>query len=191
MPFRLTNAPAIFMALMNRVFILYLDRFTVVFIDNVLVYSKTIEDHEQHLRVALQLLRDHKLYANLKKCDFWLEEVRFLGHIISKNGLSVDPRKIKAVVNWESPENMTEIRSFLGLADYYRPFVEGFSTIAVPMTKLTRTNEPFVWSQGCEDSFQQLEQRLTRAPILTLPVGSGGFVVYFDASGIGLGCVLM
>ena len=123
MPFGLTNAPAVFMALMNKIFPEYLDQFVVVFIDDILVYSKTKEEHEEHLRIALQLLRENQLYAKLNKCEFWLEQVAFLGHLISREGLSVDPSKIEAVVQWERPKNVSEIRSFLGLAGYYRRFV--------------------------------------------------------------------
>ena len=191
MPFGLTNAPAVFMALMNKVFAEYLDHFTVVFIDDVLVYSKSKEEHEEHLRTSLQLLKDNQLYAKLSKCEFWLEQVAFLGHVISRKGLAVDQSKVEAVVNWKRPSSVTEIRSFLGLAGYYRRFVQGFSSIAAPLTKLTRKNVPFVWTDHCEESFQELKKRLTTAPVLTLPSGSGGFVIYTDASNVGLGCVLM
>ena len=143
------------------------------------------------MRTSLQLLRDNQLYAKLSKCEFWLEQLAFLGHIISKDGLIVDPKKIAAVVNWSSPRNAAEICSFLGLASYYRRFVKGFSTIASPLTKLPRKDVRFVWTEECENSFQELKTWLTTAPILALPSGSGGFVVYTDASGIGLGCILM
>ena len=191
MPFGLTNVLAVFMALMNHIFAPHLDHFMVVFIDDVLVYFKTMEEHEQHLCTSLQILRDHQLYAKLSKCDFWLEQVAFLGHIISREGLAVDPMKIEAIVKWESPKTVLEVRSFLGLTGYYRRFVKGFSSIAYPMTRLTRKDIPFIWSNECEASFQELKTRLTTAPILSLPAGSGGFVVCTDASGIELGCVLM
>ena len=126
MPFGLTNAPAAFMDMMNRVFAKYLDKFIIVFIDDILVYSKTREEHEEHLRTTLQLLRDHKLYAKFSKCNFWLNKVHFLGHVVSKEGVSVDPAKVEAVSKWATPTNVTEIRSFLGLAGYYRRFIEGF-----------------------------------------------------------------
>ena len=191
MPFGLTNAPGVFMALMNKIFAPFLDQFIVVFIDDVLVYSRSQEDHEQHLRSALQTLRDHQLYAKLSKCEFWLKQVIFLGHIISKEGLAVDPGKIDAVVKWQRPMSVTEIRSFLGLAGYYRRFVRGFSSIAAPLTRLTRKDVPFVWTDECEASFQELKNRLTTAPVLTLPTENGRFVIYTDASKVGLGCVLM
>ena len=137
MPFGLTNAPAVFMDLMNRVFRPYLDKFVIVFIDDILVYSSSSDDHEKHLRIVLQTMRDKQLYAKLSKCEFWKDKVAFLGHVVSKEGIFVDPKKIEAVVAWERPTNVTEVRSFLGLAGYYRTFVEGFSMIASPLTKLT------------------------------------------------------
>ena len=146
MPFRLTNAPAVFMALMNKAFAQHLDHSIVVFIDDVLVYSESQEDHEEHLRTSLQLLRDNQLFAKLSKCDFWQEQVAFPGHIISKEGLSVDPSKIEAVVSWKRPSIVTEIRSFLELAGYYQRFVQGFSSTAAPLTKLTQKGMPFVWT---------------------------------------------
>uniref|UniRef100_A0A2N9FVM9 RNA-directed DNA polymerase n=1 Tax=Fagus sylvatica TaxID=28930 RepID=A0A2N9FVM9_FAGSY len=180
-----------FMDLMNRVFKPFLDQFVVVFIDDILIYSKSKEDHERHLRLVLQVLKEKKLYAKLKKCEFWLDSVAFLGHVISKDGISVDPKKVEAVVEWNRPNNVTEIRSFLGLAGYYRRFVEGFSRLAVPLTRLTQKGVKFEWSEECEQSFQELKRRLVSAPILTIPDGSGGLVIYSDASKKGLGCVLM
>jgi len=131
------------------------------------------------------------LYVKLSKCEFWLNEVVFLGHVISEKGICVDPKKIEAVLKWKRPTNVTEIRSFLGLAGYYRRFIEGFSTIASPMTRLTRKEVKFEWSKDCKASFQELKSRLTTAPVLALPKGQEGFVVYSDASSKGLGCVLM
>ena len=191
MPFGFTNAPAAFMDLMNRVFRPYLDRFVIVFIDDILVYSGSREKHAKHLRIMLETLREHQLYAKLSKCQFWLDRVVFLGHIISAEGISMDPQKIEAIVNWQPPTNVTEIRSFLGLAGYYRKFVEGFSKIATPLTRLIRKQEKFIWLDACQHSFHELKHRLTSAPVLTLPSGSEGFVVYCDASRQGLGCVLM
>jgi hypothetical protein len=153
MPFGLTNAPAMFMDLMNRVFRPYLVQYVVVFIDDILVYSNSHLEHEQHLRVVLQTLRENQLYAKLDKCEFWLQEVIFLGHVISVEGILVDPRKVEAVLKWERPTNVTKIQSFLGLAGYYRRFIEGFSTIAPPLTKLTRKEVRFVWSEECDARF--------------------------------------
>ena len=191
MPFGLTNAPAAFMDLMNRVFQPYLDRFVIVFIDDILVYSGSSEEHSEHLRIVLQTLRERQLYAKLSKCQFWLDRVAFLGHVISAEGVSVDPQKIEAVVNWKPPKNVSEVRSFLGLAGYYRKFVEGFSKIAAPLTKLTRKDVKYDWVDACQKSFDELKGRLTSAPVLVLPNGRDGFVVYSDASRQGLGCVLM
>jgi len=132
MPFRVTNAPSVFMEYMNRIFHAYLDFFVVVFIDDILIYSKFEEEHAEHLKIVLQVLKEKKLYAKLSKCEFWLNEVSFLGHIISGSGIAVDPSKIDAVSQWETPKSVTEVRSFLGLVGYYRRFIEGFSKLALP-----------------------------------------------------------
>ena len=171
MPFGLTNAPAAFMDLMNRIFRPYLDQFVIVFIDDILIYSGSEEEHVEHLRIVLQILREHRLYAKLSKCQFWLDSVAFLGHIVSAEGVSVDQQKVEAILNWKPPTSVTEIRSFLGLAGYYRKFVEGFSKIAAPLTRLTRKEEPFLWSEACQQSFDELKRRLTSAPVLTLLSG--------------------
>ena len=134
--FGLTNAPAPFMDLMNHVFQSYVDRFVVVFIVDILVYSKDREDHDTHLRVVLETLRNEHIYAKLSKCEFWLREVSFLGHIVSEEGIRVDPKKIEVITKWKPPRNFTEVHSFLGLAGYYRRFIKGFSMTAGPITKL-------------------------------------------------------
>ena len=190
MPFGLTNAPAAFMELMNRVFIDFLDRFMVVFIDDILIYSRSREEHAEHLRIVLRILQKHKLFGKFSKCEFWLSEVMFLGHVISAEGISVDASKVDAIVAWEVPKNVRDIRSFLGLASNNRRFVEGFSSIARPMTQLTKKGVPFEWSPACQASFDLLKQKLTSAPVLALPEGTEDFVVYTDASSSGLGCVL-
>ena len=191
MPFGLTNAPATFMDLMNRVFQPYLDRFIIIFIYDILVYSSSSEEHSEHLRIVLQTLRERQLYAKLSKCQFWLDRVAFLGHVISVEGVSMDPHKIEAVVNWKPPKNVSEVRSILGLAGYYRKFVEGFSKIAAPLIKLTRKDVKYDWVDACQQSFEELKGRLIPAPVLALLNGRDGFVVYSDASRQGLGCVLM
>ncbi|XP_050238193.1 uncharacterized protein LOC126687680 [Mercurialis annua] len=191
MSFGLTNAPAAFMDMMNRVFKPFLDQFVIVFIDDILIYSRSEEEHAFHLRTILQTLREHQLYAKFSKCEFWLDHVTFLGHVVSKDGIKVDPKKIEAVMDWQRPRSVTEIRSFLGLAGYYRRFVQDFSRISAPMTKLTQKGVKFEWTDKCEASFEKLKEILTTAPVLALPSGIEGFTVYCDASRIGLGCVLM
>ncbi|KAK8976607.1 hypothetical protein V6N11_057207 [Hibiscus sabdariffa] len=191
MPFGLTNAPAAFMDMMNRVFRPYLDQFVVVFIDDILIYSRSEAEHVEHLRIVLQTLRDHRLYAKLSKCEFWLKKVTFLGHVVSAEGIQVDPSKIEAIVSWKQPKNVSEIRSFLGLAGYYRRFVEGFSIIAAPLTKLLGKDVPFVWTEAQQTSFEKLKEALTQAPVLVQPESGKDFAVYSDASHSGLGCVLM
>ena len=191
MPFGLTNAPTAFMDLMNRVFRPYVDQFVVVFIDDIIVYSKDREIHDTHLRVVLETLRKEQLYAKLSKCEFWLNEVSFLGHIVLKEGIKVDPKKIEVVVEWKPPRNVTEVRSFLGLAGYYRRFVKGFSMIAAPMTKLLQKNVKFEWCEECQRSFDKLKAFLTEAPVLTQPTCGKEYVIFSDASLNGLGCVLM
>ncbi|GJR69546.1 putative reverse transcriptase domain-containing protein [Tanacetum coccineum] len=191
MPFGLTNAPAIFMDLMNRVCKPYLDKFVIVFIDDILIYSKSEEEHEVHLKTILDLLKKEKLYAKFSKCEFWLQEVQFLGHVVNRDGIHVDPSKVESVKNWKTPESPTEIRSFLGLAGYYRRFIENFSKIAKPLTLLTQKNKAYVWGDKQDEAFQILKEKLCNAPVLALPDGPDDFVVYCDASKQGFGCVLM
>jgi hypothetical protein len=191
MSFGLTNTPAYFMNLMNKVFMEELDKFVVVFIDDILVYSKSVEEHEQHLRVVLGKLRAHKLYTKFSKCEFWLEKISFLGHILTAEGVAVDLGKFETVSNWRQPTNVSEIRSFLGLAGYYQRFIEGFSKIARPMIEFLKKKKKFNWTESCEKSFQELKRRLTTALVQTLPDIQWDFVIYCDASRQGLGCVLM
>ncbi|GJS00610.1 putative reverse transcriptase domain-containing protein [Tanacetum coccineum] len=191
MPFGMTNAPAIFMDLMNRVCKPYLDKFVIVFIDDILIYSKSEEEHEVHLKTILDLLKTEMLYAKFSKCEFWLKEVQFLGHVVNRNGIHVDPSKVESVKNWKTPESPTEIRSFLGLAGYYRRFIENFSKIAKPLTLLTQKNKAYVWGDKQDEAFQFLKEKLCNAPVLALPNGPDDFVVYCDASKQGFGSVLM
>jgi hypothetical protein len=191
MSFGLTNAPAYFMYLMNSVFMQELDKFVVVFIDDILIYSKNPEDHAKHLHVILQRLRDHHLFAKFSKCEFWLDTMKFLGHTISSDGISVDPSKVQEVMDWKPPTSVHQIRSFLGLAGYYRRFIPNFSRIAKPMTELLKKGIKFSWDQKCDDAFHTLRDHLTTAPVLAQPDISKPFDTYCDASGTGLGCVLM
>ncbi|GJU25081.1 putative reverse transcriptase domain-containing protein [Tanacetum coccineum] len=191
MPFGLTNAPAVFMDLMNRVCKPYLDKFVIVFIDDILIYSKNKKEHEGHLKAILELLKKEELYVKFSKCEFWIPKVQFLGHVIDSQGIHVDPAKIESIKDWASPKTPTEIRQFLGLAGYYRRFIEGFSKIAKPMTKLTQKKVAFEWGDKQEAAFQTLKNKLCSAPVLALPQGSKNFIVYCDASHKGLGTVLM
>jgi hypothetical protein len=169
MSFGLTNAPAYFRYLMNKVFMEYLDKFVGVFIVDILVYSRSEEEYEEHLRLALQKLGENRLYAMLSKCKFWMKQVAFLGHIISKGGISVDPSKVQDVLSWNAPTSVGDIQSFLGLAGYYRRFIEAFSNISKPMTELLEMNKKFEWTPACKASFQELKKRLTTASILVMP----------------------
>ncbi|KAI3676149.1 hypothetical protein L1987_85749 [Smallanthus sonchifolius] len=183
MSFGLTNALAAFMDLMNRVCRPMLDRSVIVFIDDILVYSKSEGDHHCHLREVLEVLKQEKLYAKFSKCAFWLREVQFLGHVINPNGIMVDPAKIETVKEWNVPKTPTEIRSFLGLAGYYRRFIQDFSRIALPLTKLTRKEVKYEWGQTQNNAFEELKARLTQAPVLTLPEGNEDLVVYLTLRG--------
>ncbi|KAI3790633.1 hypothetical protein L2E82_03826 [Cichorium intybus] len=169
MPFGLTNAPAVFMDLMNRVCKPFLDRFVIVFIDDILAFSKSEAEHEVHLREVMRTLKNEQLYAKLSKCDFWLREVQVLGHVVSAEGIKVDPAKIEAVMKWEPPKTPTEVRSFLGLAGYYRRFIQDFSKIAVPLTQLTRKEVKFVWGEKQQEPFEILKKKLCEALVLSLP----------------------
>ncbi|GJW38172.1 putative reverse transcriptase domain-containing protein [Tanacetum coccineum] len=177
MLFGLTNAPAVFMDLMNRVCKPYLDKFVIIFIDDILIYSKSEEEHAEHLKLILELLKKEELYAKFSKSDFWLLRVQFLGHVIDSEGIHVDPAKIESIKDWVSPKTLTEI--------------QGFLKIAKPITKLTQKNVKFDWTEKAEAAFQLLKEKLCSAPILSFPEGSENSVVYCDASRKGLGAVLM
>ncbi|KAI3774094.1 hypothetical protein L1987_48637 [Smallanthus sonchifolius] len=165
--------------------------FVIVFIDDILIYSKNKEEHEEHRRLILELLKREQLYAKFSKCEFWIREVQFLGHVVNEKGIHADPSKIEAIKNWAAPTTLTEVRQFLGLAGHYRRFIEGFSKIAQPLTALTQKGKAYNWGDNQESAFQHLKQKLYSAPILALPKGTDDFVVYCDASIQGLGCVLM
>jgi hypothetical protein len=191
MSFGLTNAPAFFMNMMNSVFMDYLDKFVVVFIDDILIYSQSEAEHADHLRMVLQRLREHQLYAKLSKCEFWISEVLFLGHIINKEGLAMDPKKVADILNWKAPTDARGIKSFIGMAGYYRRFIEGFLKIVKPRTALLGNKVEFKWTQKCQEAFEALKEKLTTAPVLVLPDVHKPFSVYCDACYTGLGCVLM
>jgi hypothetical protein len=191
MSFGLINAPAHFTYLMNSVFMPELDKFVVVFIDDILIYSKNEEEHAKHLRIVLTRLREHQLYAKFGKCAFWLEEIRFLGHILYVKGIVVDPSKVKYILEWKPPTTVHQVRSFLGLAEYYRRFIPDFSKIVKPIIGLLKNDTKFDWSSKCNEAFEQLKVLLTTAPVLAQPDIEKPFDVYCDASGSGLGCVLI
>jgi hypothetical protein len=192
MSFRLTNAPAHFMYLMNSIFMAKLDKFVVVFIDDILIYSKNADEHEGHLCTVLQGLRDHQFYAKFSKCEFWLGEVPFLGNVISTEGISIDPSKVQDVLDWNPPKSVHQVRSFVGLAGYYRRFILNFSKIAKPITDLLKKGENFVSNTGHDEAFQTcLKKLLTTSPMLAQPDITKSFDVYCDASGTRLGCVLL
>src|SRR3954464_2826094 len=191
MSFGLTNAPATFSRMMNSIFMEYLDKFFVVYLDDILIYSKNEEEHAEHLRLVLMKLREHRLYAKFSKCEFWLPEVTYLGHVISAKGIAVNTERVQAVLDWTPPESVTHVRSFLGLAIYCRRFVENFSKVAKPLTELLKKDKKFVWTPKCEESFQELKRRFTSAPVLAPPDPKMDFGIYCDASRQGLGCILM
>lgn len=191
LPFGLTNAPATFMCLMNSVFHQYLDKFVLIFIDDILIYSQNIKEHEEHLRLVLQTLREHQLYGKFSKCDFYKEKIQYLGHIITKEGIVVDPEKIKTIMEWPIPKGVADIRSFMGLAGYYWRFVEGFSRVAYPITSLQKKGKIFKWTADCQRSFEQLKNLLTTAPVLSVADPEKEYVVCRDARKEGVGGALM
>jgi hypothetical protein len=190
LPFGLTNAPATFMNLMQNVFSEYLDDFVIVFLDDILVYSKNVAEHLKHLKTVLQTLREHKLYAKLSKCEFFKSEISFLGHIVTKDGLKMEPSKVKDVMDWPQPKNVHDIRSFLGLAGYYRRFVKDFSKIAGPLSNLLKNDTVFKWTETQEQAFQHLKEAVCTAPILILPDPHKPYTVVTDASGYAVGAAL-
>ena len=190
LPFGLTNAPATFMTLMNDIFREYLDEFVIVYLDDILIYSKTKEEHLKHLCLVLKTLKEHKLYAKLKKCELVRQKVEYTGHYISAEGITVDPRKISTIKDWPAPINVSEVRSFLGLASYYRKFVPGFSAVATPLTSLLHKDKHFQWTPSEQEAFNSLKERLITAPVLLLPDPNKSFTITTDASDFAIGAVL-
>src|SRR4051812_49076216 len=176
---------------MNYIFMEYLDQFVVVYLDDILIYSKNEEEHAEHLRLILEKLREYKLYAKYSKCELWLPEVTYLGHVISKDGIAVTPERIQAILDWTPPKTVKQVRGFLGLASYCRRFFENFSNIARPLTNLLHKGVKFEWTNKCQESFQALKDKLTSPLVLAPPDTQKDFVIYCDASRQGLGCVLM
>jgi hypothetical protein len=191
MPFGLTNAPNTFMRLMNHALRAFLGRFIVVYFDDILVYSKSLDEHIDHLHCVLTVLKKEKLYANLKKCSFCLDKVVFLGFVVGAKGIAVDEKKVKAIKKWPTPKSITEVRSFHGLASFYRRFVKDFSTLAAPLTEIVKKSVGFKWGSEQDRAFIEIKERLCDAPLLALPDFSKTFEIECDASGIGIGAVLM
>jgi hypothetical protein len=191
MSFGLMNVPTHFMYLMNSVFMLELDKFIVVLIDDILIYSRSMKEHEVYLQIVLQQLRDHQLYAKFNKCEFWIKEVPFLDHVVSPEGITVDPNEVKEVLEWKPPTTVSEVRSFLGLAGYYRRFIPNFSKIAKPITELLKKGNKYLWSEACDEAFKHPKRLLTTSPMLAQPDTTKPFDVYYDASATSLGSVLM
>ncbi|XP_024014499.1 uncharacterized protein LOC112088448 [Eutrema salsugineum] len=191
MPFGLTNAPSTFMRLMNHVLRSFIGVFVVVYFDDILIYSKTLDEHVLHLKKVLYVLRQERLFGNLKKCSFCTDNIVFLGFVVSSQGVQVDEEKIKAIRDWPSPKTVSEVRSFHGLAGFYRRFVRDFSTIAAPLTEIIKKEVGFKWEQPQEEAFQLLKHKLTHAPLLVLPDFLKRFEIECDTSGVGIGAVLM
>lgn len=191
MPFGLTNAPSTFMRLMNHVLRAFIGHFVVVYFDDILVYSKSMAAHIDHLESVMKVLREEKLFANLKKCTFCTDNLVFLGFVVSADGVKVDEEKIKAIKEWPSPKTVGEVRSFHGLAGFYRRFVKDFSTLAAPLTEVIKKDVGFKWEEDQEKAFQTLKEKLTNAPILILPDFLKTFEIECDTSGICIGAVLM
>jgi hypothetical protein len=190
LPFGLTNAPATFMHLMQSIFSPYLDQFVIVFLDDILIFSKTLEEHKEHVRKVLQILRENKLFAKENKCEFFKKSISFLGHVVSEKGISMEEDKVKAIKEWPNPTNVTGVRSFLGLAGYYRRFVKGFSKIDMPLNDLLRSDRKFQWSDLQHNSFLQLKQSISSAPVLAIPDDSLPYLLTTDASGFAIGATL-
>ncbi|KAG7547992.1 Zinc finger CCHC-type [Arabidopsis suecica] len=191
MPFGLTNAPSTFMRLMNQVLRAYIGVFVVVYFDDILVYSKSLDEHLEHLKLILNVLREEKLFANFKKCTFCSDNLVFLGFVVSADGIKVDEEKIKAIRDWPIPKTVGEVRSFHGLAGFYRRFVKDFSTLAAPLTEIIKKDVGFKWEQAQDDAFHALKEKLTNAHVLVLPDFLKTFEIECDASGVGIGAVLM
>jgi len=192
MPFGLTNAPTTFCTFMNDIFREWLDDFVVVYIDDILIYSSSLEEHAEHLRKVFQRLRENKLYAKLEKCEFGVTEVDLLGHRITQEGLKMDDHKVKAIVDWEPPKSVPALRSFWGLASYYRKFIKNFAKIAAPLTNLLKKSAvTYEWEEACDETFETLKGILVKALVLKLPDFDKDFEIHFDASEFVIGRVLV
>jgi hypothetical protein len=191
MPFGLTNAPSTFMRLMNEVLRASIGRFVVVYVDDILIYSKSLDEHMDHLRAIFNALRDARLFGNLEKCIFYTDRISFLGYVVTSQGIEVDEIKIEAIKSWLVPQTITQVRSFLGLAGFYCRFIKDFSTIAAPLHELTKKGVAFHWGKAHDESFDALKGKLTHASLLQLSNFGKTFELECDASGVGIGAVLM
>ena len=189
--FGLTNAPATFQAAMNDVFRSMLGKHVLVYLDDILIFSKTLDEHQRHLREVLEILRRERFYAKLSKCTFCSAELEYLGHLVGEHGIKVDPRKVAGVVEWPPPTDVSRLRSFLGLANYFRRFIQGYSSMVQPLTTLTSKTKPWVWSGRCQQAFESVKHALVHAPVLTLPDPALPYEVICDASIVRLGAVLL
>ncbi|CAI7805577.1 unnamed protein product, partial [Closterium sp. NIES-53] len=190
LPFGLTNAPATFMGLMNDIFRPFLDRFVIVFLDDILIFSKSLEEHAQHLCIVLDTLRQHRLYAKLSKCTFARSSIGFLGHIISSKGIAMDPAKVQCLADWPAPRTVAELQSFIGLAKYYRKFIFKFSHICALSTGLFRQGVAFQWGPPQQTAFSSIKAALTSAPVLTVVDPSRPYFIWTDASDVAVGAIL-
>ena len=189
--FGLTNVPITFQSVMNRIFHQYLGKFVLVYLDDILVFSKTPKEQIEHLRVVFDVLHKNKLYAKLAKCHFAKNELEYLGHVVGKDGIKVDPRKIEIVAKWARPKDINQLRSFLGLCNYFCKFIQGYSILVAPLTHLTRKDVKFTWTNQYEESFEEIKYALSHAPILILPKFGERFEVICDASMVDVEALLL
>nr|CAN83956.1 hypothetical protein VITISV_029615 [Vitis vinifera] len=191
MPFGLTNAPTMFCTLMNKIFHPYLDKFVVVYLDDIVIFSNTLKKHVEHLRKVFKILRQNELYMKKEKCSFAKEEVSFLGHRIKGGKLMMDDSKVKAIQECDPPTKVPQLKSFLGLVNYYRRFIKGYSTRAAPLTDLLKKNKAWEWDERCQQAFEDLKKVVTEESVLALPDHTKVFEVHTDASNFAIGRVLM
>jgi hypothetical protein len=190
MPFGLTNAPSVFQALMNDVFSDLLDIVCVIYLDDILIFSKTLEEHHGHVTEVLRRLTTNSLYAKLEKCIFHVHSVDFLGYIVSDEGLSMDPKRVESIANWKAPSSVKEVQIFLGFANFYRSFIEGYSRVCLPITNLLKKDQVFSWTKDCQNSFDLLKKNFSSAPLLVHADSSLPFLLETDASDFAISGIL-